>query len=271
MLLLGTLALEIFIFLLYLPHAFLYWPLFAVLVYGVLWYHLDDSEATGDKSWAALRRWSLWRDGLTAVKYFWGNQETLFDTMGRKPVLFVVVGNVTNMALISGFGFHGGIFDNFDLRYLLPWPVFRVPLLREVLMWSGAVADGPDAILSLLRRGKSVCYALNGMRAVLKAEQEDDDEFGEELYEFVKTENITVVPVLVTGEHERYSISTYSFNSYFLDLTGWPFPFLFGPRIFGNDAPPKLKVEVQVPMAASEAGTYKEFNAQFFIQIRGGE
>lgn len=267
-LLVAVVCVEILIYLVYLPHAFLYWPIPAAAIYGMFWYMLDDAEVTGSRSWTALRNWSFWGpDGLTSVKYYWGEKTALTG----ERLVFVVVGNVTNMALISGFGLHGGVFSHLDICYLLPWPVFRVPLLREVLMWTGAISSGKNvnsAILGALQRGKSVCYAIDGMHSVLHEKGHPQHEVGEDLYEFAKREKIRLVPVLVEREHERYAIRQYAAHPYFLEMSGWPFPFVFGPRIFGDDPPPKLDVKVGVPMEIGNED-YQTFNSLFFNQITG--
>ena len=267
MLLVGLVLVEVLVFLLYLPHAFLYWPIFAAFMYGMFWYMLDDAELTGARAWRALRNWQFWgEDGLCAVKYFWGDK----DAIKGDRLVFVVIGNMTNMALISGFGLHGGVFGHLDLRYLLPWPLFRVPGLREALMWTGAISCGKNThttILEAVKKGKSVCYALDGMGSLLH-EKKGEPEIGEDLFEFAQREKLRLVPVIVEGEHKRYAIQQHSAHPYFLDLAGYPFPFLFGPRIFGDDPPPKVDVSVGVPMGTDNKD-YKTFNSLFFNQIKG--
>lgn len=268
MLLIIVITLEIIIFLLYLPHAFLYWPIFAAFIYGMFWYMLDDTEDTGNRSWTQIRNWSLWETGMTAVTYNWGDREAV----NGERLLFVVLGNKTNMALISGFGLHGGVFAHLDLRYILPWPIFRIPILREVLMWTGAISSGKNVnsiILNMLDKGKSVCYAIDGMRSILHEKAQGDLELGEDLFEFAKQKKINLIPVLIEGEEKRYSINRYSTHAYFLDIIGYPFPLLFGPRIFGEDPPPKVEVTIGVPVDPSKFDDYKNFNSLFFNQITG--
>jgi len=258
-----TLITEVVIFLLLLRHAAFYWPVFILIIYGVLWYYLDDSEKTGNKSWTSLRNWSLWKDGINAVTYAFGDEEEL-SNLKKQRIIFVVSGNVTNMGLISGFGLHGGVFDNFDLRYVLPKIFFYVPGLREFLMWTGAVVDDRDVMLSLLNRGNSICYASKGM-----AKDTIPSRLSSELFRFTKQESIRLIPVEIKGEGKRYRIFSHSVQEYFLKWLGYPFPFCFGPRIFGPNPPPKLTVNIGIPMEPWNYDTCEEFSRRFFSQLHG--
>ena len=262
-LIIGLIIFELILFLCYLPYATFYWPIFFLLLYFVLWYGFDDSETTGNKTWNTMRNWSIWATGINAVSYIFGDKKRIIDPKSKR-LMFVVIGNVTNMGLISGFGCHGGIFKNLDIYYTLPKILFWVPLLRECLMWTGAVADDKDIILYLLNRGRSVCCSLNGMKA-----NPNPLVIDEELFNFAKSEDIQLIPVEVTGEEKRYTILHWKCQNIFLDLIGYPFPFCFGPKIFGDDPPPKLNLHVGVPMDTAIYKTCEEFSLVFFAQLYG--
>jgi len=277
-LLLMLLVAQVAVFFLYLPYARLYWPLFAAMLYGVLWYYVDDSEQTGNRSWRWLRNWALWEKQFTAVNYIFSSNKKELE--GAERVVFVVVsGNMTNMALISGFGFHGGVFSGIDIYYLLPSVFFRVPGLREILLWSGAIAYDQvqnnlhDRILNVLDKRKSVCFSLNGMMDILKLQhkQENDDEktgISSELYEFVKEKKISLVPVAIEGEPTRYNIRTNGWQSYFLKMFGYPFPFMFGPRIFGPEPPPKVELIFGTLTDPTKFNNVDHFNKWFLSQVQ---
>jgi len=264
-LLLSTLLFQILVFVLYLPYARLYWPLFAVLLYSVLWYWVDDSEKTGNRSWTWLRNWRIWQTQFTAVEYLFGNKNLRSELEKNERVVFVILrGNMTNMGMVSGFGFHGGVFAKMDIVYLLPSMFFRVPGIREILLWSGAISYDAglqklnDTLLGALNRQKSVCFALNGMDEIM-GKRETESEISEELFEFAKEQKIQFVPVEVTGERDRYAIYESS-----MQILGYPCPFLFGPRIFGAEPPPKLELIFGNLTNPAKFTDVQHFNKWFF-------
>lgn len=272
-LLLSTLLLQVLVFFLYLPHASLYWPLFAVLLYAVLWYYVDDSERTGARTWQWLRNLQIWRTQFTAVSYIFGNPELPERLKKEKRVVFVVLkGNMTNMGLISGFGFHGGALADTDIVYLLPSMFFRVPGIREALLWSGALAYDAsveslnDRLLDILNRQRSVCFALNGMSEVLE-HAESERGISKELYEFARHEKIQFVPVSIDGEEKRYAVYRTHAQGYFMQVLGYPCPLLFGPRIFGAEPPPKVDLIFGDLTDPNKYDSVEHFNKWFFSTV----
>ena len=152
--------------------------------------YFDHDEFTGNRAWPWLRSRGI---GKSAIELL----------VGRKPIdadkryLFIVRGECrTHLGLIYTFGFHGGYFDHLDLVYLLPRAPFYVPLLRDVLLWSGAIAypsqDPLSSILQLLKRGKAVAY--------------HDVDITDDLLEFCMQNHIHIVPTSVSRESERYAV-----------------------------------------------------------------
>lgn len=273
-------TLEVLVFILYLPHAPLYWPIPVVFMYAMFWFMLDDSEETGTKTWKYLRNLRFWQTKFTAVQYFFGDKASIVEQPIDSRLLFVIVkGNVTNMGLISGFGLHGGVFEELNLCYILPWVLFKVPILREILMWTGAISSGQgdvnSVILNALNRGKSVCYPINGMTEITidkltKDGINEEQVIAEDLFEFAKVKRIKLVPVLIENEHKRYSIWQFpALHEFSLKLSGFPFPFIFGPKIFGQDPPTKVDIKIGVPTDPTKYENVKDFSRHFFLQING--
>jgi hypothetical protein len=214
---------EVLVVLIYLlkAHYFLYSVL--GLVYFVFWY-LSDAPATGNDAKPSLRRWVK----CSAVDLIWPEQQAALFRHGR--VLFLLPEpQATYMALISGFGFYGRAattLDQLNVRYVLPPMYFRVPLIRELLLWSGAVGptrDSNDAeeslIIDLLRHGKSVAWASrSGM--------------SKSVLEFASRNQVVLVIVMVSGESKQYYISHN--RACF-------------PRIFGQEPPPKTRIKIMYP------------------------
>ena len=166
-----------------------------------------------------------------------------------------------------------------DVVYVLPWILFKIPLVRDFLLWSGAIrfeSDWRSDIIRLLRMGKSVAYAPGTMEDMIPGTENKRDElrtegsqFGSDMrdshsyrpdvppndiFEYAKANRIPIVPVLIRGETERYRIVWWK-NSYInrlqrytLERIGWPIPTLFFTRWFGSSPPPPLKIEIGNPM-----------------------
>ena len=222
---------------------------------------MSGAETTGNESKEGFRAWSIWRH-YTAVHYANGSFEH------EDTALFIVVGeNNTNMALISGFGLHGGAFKGLDIRYIMPHNLFKVPVIRELLLWSGAICANKDvngAILNLLRKGKSVAYCPPATDEELVLDKG--------LFEFATKNDIKLVPVVVSGESDRYNIYrpelVRKMQRFFAKKLGYPFPLIFCPRSFGPSPPPKIEIAIGVPMNPAVQQTPDTFYSLFHSQIK---
>lgn len=229
-------SMELLVVYLYFRYAEVYFLLsliFAAL-YVVLKF-MDRDEYTGARVWPAIRNWTWFGKSVT---YYMGNQQAFSKECVRDRMLFVVRDAVPgSMGLFHGFGFHGGVFRHVDLVYMLPWVLFKIPLLRDLLLWSGAVAvdeaDWEGAVLNLLKRGKSVVVT---------------NECSEALFEFAMRNKVLVVPVRISGEMKRYAPLVVHRT---VCGGGWPFPNVFYPRIFQTTPPPRIEIQVGTPMDGS--------------------
>ncbi len=248
------------------------WLLAGCAVYFFLFYVLDDADASGARAWAMLRRARVWTR-FTAVQYSWAARAEVSQC--GSAVVFVVFGNHSNMGLISGFGLHGGAIDTARVVYMLPDALLAVPLMRECLMYTGAVSarrgkDRMGAILGFLRQNCSVAFAPGGME-IPSGGDGDGDQWSapEDLLNFAMEHSVKLVPVLITGEARRYAfLRTHSsLQKWSKSTCGYPFPFGIFPRIFGPSPPPRLHVSIGTPMDPSIQGTAEEFSARFMNQI----
>jgi len=229
-----------------------------------LFKYFDGDEYTGFRSWSFLRKYNC---GCTACIYYFGNKESFSEVQKKDRMLFVIMGNTTNMGLVNGFGIHGGVFQHVDLVYMLPPILFKIPLLRDYLLWTGAVTwkgnDQESSILYLLNKGKSVAYSSNGMR-------ENLEEPSNEIFEFAMSKKIYLVPVLIKNESKRYYIYTQKrIQDWFYQRIGWPFPLIFFPRIFDKKPPPKMEVHVGMPMDPTVQENAIAFKKLFLGQFEG--
>jgi len=226
---------------------------------------MSGAEDTGNESKEGFRNWKLWR-AFTAVSYTMLNKDQFVDE--ESMLLFILTGNNdTNMALISGFGLHGGIFKDIDIRYIMPYNLFNVPIIRELLVWSGAIRAHKDvngSILNLLRKGKSVAY--------YPQTTDDGPILDKGLFEFAIQNKIKLVPVVINGEQARYSIYRPALikavQRFFVKRLGYPFPLIFCPKIFGQSPPPKVDISIGVPMEPSIQQSSDSFYGLFHAQIK---
>lgn len=228
----------------------LYLMILGSLVYVLYW--IDGAWLSGTRAWEQLRTLKLWRKMAFTNYYFPSSADnSVFgsESPTYKKYIFVVMPNSTNYPLFWGFGMHGGRFaPQIRLRYLLPAILFYVPLLRDLLMWSGAVAhnangSGDEGLWStindLLNRGYSVAYSANGMLDAFSATSSEREHRvvqtpSDALFTYSKQEEVALVPVLVSGETERYVFAPQP--SFMVRLQefcyrnwGYPFPVIFMP------------------------------------------
>jgi hypothetical protein len=235
---------------------------FAILIYFIFWY-TSSAAQTGNDAKPGFRSWRVWK-AFTAVKYTISNEEEF--RMDRQLLFILTSPNITQMALISGFGFHGGIFDAIDVRYIVPSILLKIPLLREILLWSGAVSapglhgrDPEGTILQLLKKGKSVAYQPHALTA--------------DVFNFAREHKIHIVPVCVNGESERYIFwhppIVRVIQSFFMRHIQYALPLIFMPNIFGSQPPPKLEVVIGVPLNPTLHADSEGFQKLFQGQING--
>jgi len=240
-----------------------------LLYFGLKFHDLD--EYTGNRVWPFLRK-------------FYFNQSVTYQFSDKsvcnanQKLVFVVVGNLTNMSLISAFGFHGNIFQNLDLIYLLPRILFKIPILRDILLWSGAGVNTTDNIARLLYNGKSVAFAPSGMNNMISytdpKEKEKIQMPSEDTLKFIYDNKLLIVPVLIGNETKRYWIwrgkYVHMIQTYFASTRlKWPFPVLYGVKIFGSTPPPKVTVTIGAIIDCSRLDSITKIQENFKTQIEG--
>lgn len=227
-----------------------YFLLLCFFLYFIMKY-IDGEEFRGNRYWAFIRRYT-WNESVT---YLMSNKASILSDSFPRRSMFVVMGNLTGFTMMSAFGLHGGVFDKLELVYTLPAILFRIPFLRDVLLWMGAVENSMDTIKRILDSGKTIAHSPNGMLDFFGMEPTDvtttvpSDEF----FQFAKDQNIKIIPVLFINEKERYNIVKLSwFQRYFYNKFGWPFPLLFFAKFLGEQRPPNVKVYIGAPIDSSK-------------------
>lgn len=202
-----------------------------------------------------MRNWSIWHTYVNAVRYIFSSKEEFSEKRGKRRLLFVLTSNLTNMPLVSGFGLHGGVFKGIDVRFVVSSLLTSVPIVREVLLWMGAVSASKDrdttgVILGLLERGKSVAYCPADQN------RETTGLIPIDVFEFAKQHNVYLVPVLVQKEQERYTIFGEQFIAFF-------------PNVFGSNPPPRIDLIIGMPMNPEVHQDLETFKTLFQSQIDG--
>ena len=158
-----------------------FWNVWFILV-GLIYvlYLIDGAWLSGVRSWKHFRELNIWKR-LSPVNYYL--PDGYRDVFGRESsesrgYIFILLPNLTNASLIWGFGLHGGLFDSkLKVKYLLPKVMFYLPIIRDILMWSGAVGYDSkseiDTISELVNNGNSVAYSCNGMSDMLTIQDEE--------------------------------------------------------------------------------------------------
>lgn len=251
----------------------LYLFVFIALIYG-LWY-FDGKEYTGERRWEGFRNLRLWK-WLSPIEYTFANHTDLSLMNANVKRLYVLIPGDTYISLIWGIGLHGGHLLPFSskLHYVVP-PIFMwIPLLRDVLLWTGAVTYHSKkrpldtVILELLQANRSVCYCpsdfSNVVVPMMDLEQGSGGDGGggsaavvgeeemrftittpcpsDEMFTFARQERLQLVPVVTHGERRRYYIweGLGRVQEFFFQRMGYPFPICFALRVFSKRRPPRL-------------------------------
>lgn len=186
-------------------------PLWLSLLFMLLYAlsYWDGKEYTGERHWPAFRRLSFWKR-IAPRQYQLANPKDLAAVNYRSMRLYILVPGRTLSSLFWGLGLHGGTLSPFGdrLHWVVPPLLLDVPLLRDVLMWAGAVTWHPkrlslmDLLLQLLRSDRSVCFC----PCLFPPESTEPILLDEELFRFALEHQIELVPVVVHNESQRYRL-----------------------------------------------------------------
>lgn len=228
-----------------------------------LWY-LDGREYTGERHWPAFRRFALWR-WLSPVHYVIENEVDLETQLGPKQQrLYVLLPGNTYFAVLWGIGLHGGRLPprmSERLHWVVPPLLMAVPLLRDVLLWAGAVTYHErkhplaDVLLGLLNANRSVCYCPSQYANTVR-EGPTTAGLSEQMLTFAREHGTQLVPILVTGERLRYHMvetpSVLRTQRWTLQHCGYPFPMLVFTRYCGRARPSPLTLQFGPIMHCAE-------------------
>jgi Diacylglycerol acyltransferase len=178
----------------------------AIVLYILYIRYVDDGPVSGYRTNYALRRLRAWSwPRINPLKLVMPAGLT-FSGPETAQYIFVVLPNHTNSALFWTFGVYGGhgwraVANSLRICYVMPAVLFYVPLLRELLLATGAVADSEAVLRHQISLGRNVAYAPHGMADVLQGPGQVHVP-PMDLFEMVaRTTSIYIVPVVVRHVH----------------------------------------------------------------------
>lgn len=223
-----------------------------MLVYALS--YLDGKEHSGERRWELFRQLRLW-SYISPIQYFFADLNALALVKHSKRIYILIPGE-TMASLVWGLGLHGGRLPfATKLHYIVP-PIFMwIPLVRDVLLWTGAVSakryknktteeNVTELMLELLQDSRSVCYCPSLLfHDATAGDVEMNCTLPTELLEFALKEKAQLVPIIVQNEMRRYHFLKWKrMQQFFQRWLEYPFPFLPVFRFFGNKRPPKLQM-----------------------------
>lgn len=263
-----------------------FWTTSAAFVYFSLNYLIRRSHYSGYDTMDIVRGLWIWR-WVSPVRVSLVDDRSFVDTNADDRYIFVVIPNATNTTLVWTFGCHGSAWPGANalrLCYVMPELLFHVPLIRELLLWSGAVTSGTwdnsdskrvdDRVLQMTRLGRNVAYAPNGMEDALFVH--DDNKIharrpGLSLFQLACDRGYHIVPCLCSGEHDRrYIFLTTEIirrtQRWMLKHIGYPFPLMFFPDLKQQDR--LIDVTIGIPVRASKEMTAETLQTNFFRALQ---
>ena len=253
MYLIGIVLLECFVFLKIFS---LYITGFLFLIY--LLSYVDGKEYSGERHWPLFRGLQIWK-WVSPIEYVIPNKTEIGNIVGKR--IFIILPCATPAPLIWSLGLHGNqIIFGRTTHYIVPPIYMWIPLVRDVLLWTGAVTyspfdrDGPrslhNIILDLLNGNRWVCYSPSNFNTMLSDDESQIETAfpSPEMLDFCISEKIQIIPIVVQREHERYRIVQWQWlrkiQAFFYAKIDYCLPLVFWLRFFSNTPPPPLLVQV---------------------------
>jgi hypothetical protein len=267
---------------------------FFLFIYALSYF--DGKEYTGERRWTFFRSWRIWQ-WLTPMDYaaLTPQQARDLELVTKVKRLYLMVPGDTIISLVWGIGLHGGRLTPAvaeKLHYIVPPIYLWIPLLRDVLLWTGAITYHAQKrplnsiLLDMLNSNRSVCYCPSELANVTLDEASDleNAENGTfsnsssspcpdaEILNFALQESIQLVPIVVHGERRRYHMLHIRFlQRFFFKHINYPFPLLFFPRIFNKTRPPLLILQMGFLIECNEKfAKSPDILKGFFIEAIAG-
>lgn len=244
-----------------LPICFIYWL-----------YWSDPAEQHGRRMWSAMRGWRIW----TVLKQWWFPIEykfvfpqTLHGIGEVKGGQYLFLVDCTHYLVTPFliFGLHGNVptIKKLNLLWTAPKLFFYLPLLRDVLLWTGAIQADAETIITAINCGYSVVHCAAGLT---HPGEKTKPEVEQQLFAIVAEKQMSMVPVFYEGEKELYkhvaNPALRQAQCYCKQLVGYPFPYVVSGSFF-SFLPKRvpLRVRVAVPIEAGVTASAEELQRKY--------
>lgn len=243
--------------------------------------YMDGSEYRGNRTWNDFRRLRLWSWRSPVQCVIPPNFQ--HDAAAR---LFVVLPSDTYVALFWGFGLHGGALSPLmseRLFYVVPPIYMWVPLVRDVLMWSGAITYGRKQSLTsvlqeaIVKNTSSVAfYASLTSSNYTPPNEVETQAISNDILEFVHQRDMLLCVVVVCKEHKRYWIANHNvLGMQAIQRWCWeryrhPFPLIWFKRGYcARKPPPKVVVQFgpMIPCGRQFQATIDDLKTSFTLLV----
>lgn len=226
-----------------------------LLIYWLYW--SDKTEKTGTRAWNSMRFLSIWTyvHRWLPLKYQIAFAKSIksISHVGGGQYLFVLNQCHYILTPLFAFGLAGNKHHNFkDLKlvWCAPNVLFYIPILRDILLWSGAITSDLNTVIQAINSGYSVAYCPHGFsHPGHKSHVENIDD----LFEAAQDKKLKLVPVHVEGEKHLYKTFSHPFliriQNYFNDWLNYPFPYIiFGFLYTFIPLRQKLTIIIGIPL-----------------------
>jgi hypothetical protein len=224
---------EVYVFVFLLP-----WHLGLILCAIYLLWYLDPKEHTGERHWPAFRRFFVWPH-LSPVEWTIGEPELKETDSAR---IFLLYGTRFHSTLMWGIGLNADLVHRGQfVHFMLPPAYFWIPIVRDVLLWMGAVTY---SVVNESVNRESVLMKLLESRRSVAIVHEVAEEVGllcmeENIMTLAREKNIQIVPVAVNNEDARF----WSWESHRrVTCAGYTFPNIRCFRCYAPAPPPRISL-----------------------------
>ena len=150
------------------------------LILGILYAkysYFDQSEKNGNREWNSFKKLKLWKK---VKEYFdfkieYEDRESILKDTAYIYAIFPH--GVLSLSHVLGFAIHGGIsaHPHGEVRPLAHKLLFAVPLVRDFILWAGAVDTTKENYKRFLTQRQSISVVPGGVRELLLTRRESID------------------------------------------------------------------------------------------------
>lgn len=220
-------------------------------IFLYIWSYLDTKEYSGERHWPLFRNLVIWK-WLSPIEYVLPH-----DVNGKR--LYFVIPCATPIPLIWGIGLHGGQLQfKYTMHYIVPPMYLWLPIVRDILLWSGAVTYSThnklyslqNVIGDLLDRGRSVVYCPSNFLSNTEDDLESQIHFRyptNAILTMCRENAIQISPIIIQNEHLRYRVINhrwlFAVQNWFHSKLDSPLPLIYWMKMYNANKPPPLLVQ----------------------------